>query len=142
MWPFLENPDQVLQETGNSQGPTHSKLAECGGKLSRLGQVIQTEWYLLPDVFQLICTKWHQPQVDLFAMKLIRFVSPVPNFLPMAVDALSLPWDYLDPYACPPKISLVFWIVSIESDLRVAEASPLGTFSWSYTSLQRLLLNP
>ena len=41
-------------------------------KLSRLGQTIQTEWSLLPEVFQ--------PQIDLFATrfnKLAQFVSPV-----------------------------------------------------------------
>ena len=36
-------------------------------KLSRLGQSIHTEWSLHPDVFQAICSRWYQPQVDLFA---------------------------------------------------------------------------
>ena len=36
-------------------------------KLSRLGQTIQTEWSLHPEVFQTIFSQWHQPQVDLFA---------------------------------------------------------------------------
>ena len=66
-------------------------------KLSRLGQTIQTEWSLLPEVFQAICSRWHQPQIDLFATrfnnKLPQFVSPVPDSLAVAVDALSLPWD-------------------------------------------------
>ena len=52
-------------------------------KLSRLGQTIQTEWSLHPEVFQAICSRWHQPQVDLFATrfnnKLPQFVSPVPD---------------------------------------------------------------
>ena len=38
-------------------------------KLSRLGQNIQTEWYLLPEVFQSICSRWCQPQIDLFATR-------------------------------------------------------------------------
>ena len=50
-------------------------------KLSRLGQTIQTEWSLHPEVFQAICDRWHQPQVNLFATrfnnKLPQFVSPV-----------------------------------------------------------------
>ena len=29
---------------------------------SRLGQIIQTEWSFLPEVFQLICKRWHLPQ--------------------------------------------------------------------------------
>ena len=55
-------------------------------KLSRLGQIIQTEWSLHPEVFQAICCQWHQHQVDLFATrfsdKLPQFVSPVPICIP------------------------------------------------------------
>ena len=38
-------------------------------KLSRLGQTIQTGVSLHPEVFQAICSWWHQPQVDLFATR-------------------------------------------------------------------------
>ena len=52
-------------------------------KLSRLGRTIQTEWSLHPEVFKAIYSRWHQPQVDLFATrfnnKLSNFVSPVPD---------------------------------------------------------------
>ena len=79
-------------------------------KLSRLGQTIQTEWSLLPEVFQILCSKWHRPQLDLFATrfnnKLPQFVSPVPDPLAIAVDALSLPWEDLDAYAFPPTAIL------------------------------------
>ena len=79
-------------------------------KLSRLGQTIQTEWSLLPQVFQAICSRWHRPQIDLFATrfnnKLPLFVSPVPDPLATAVDALSLPWEDLDAYAFPPAAIL------------------------------------
>ena len=82
------------------------QLNVVADKLSRLGQTIQTEWSLLPEVFQAICSKWHQPQIDLFATrfnnKLALFVSPVPDPLATAVDALSLPWEDLDAYAFPP----------------------------------------
>ena len=74
-------------------------------KLSRLGQTIQTEWSLHREVFQAICSQWHQPLVDLFATrfnnKLPQFVSPVPDPQAWAVDALSLSWEDLDPYAFP-----------------------------------------
>ena len=57
----------------------------------------------LKVVFQLICTRWHWPQIDLFAVrfnnKLLQFVSPVPDPLAWAVNALSLPWEDLDSYA-------------------------------------------
>ena len=79
-------------------------------KLSRLGQTIQTEWSLLPEVFQQLCNQWHRPQIDLFATrfnhKLPQFVSPVPDSLAIAVDALTLPWDDLDAYAFPPTAIL------------------------------------
>ena len=67
-------------------------------KLSRLGQTIQREWSLLPEIFQALCRRWHRPKIDLFATrfnKLPLFVSPVPDPLAAAVDALSLPWEDL-----------------------------------------------
>ena len=82
------------------------RLNVVADKLSTLGQVIQTKWSLLPEVFQAVCNRWHRPQIDLFATrfnnKLPQFVSPVPDSLATAVDALSLPWEDLDAYAFPP----------------------------------------
>ena len=70
------------------------RLNVVADKLSRLGQTIQTEWSLLPAVFQAICNRWHQPQIDLFATrfnnKLPQFVSPVPDTMATAVDAAIL----------------------------------------------------
>ena len=86
------------------------RLNVIADKLSRLGQTIQTEWSLHPAVFQAVCARWHQPQVDLFATrfnnKLPQFVSPVPDPQSWAVDALSLSWEDLDPYAFPPAAIL------------------------------------
>ena len=86
------------------------RLNVIADKLSRLNQTIQTEWSLLPDIFQRLCSKWHRPQIDLFATrfnhKLPRFVSPVPDTLAVAVDALTLPWEDLDAYAFPPTALL------------------------------------
>ena len=45
------------------------RLNVIADKLSRLGQTIQTEWSLNPEVFQAICHWWHQPTVDLFATR-------------------------------------------------------------------------
>ena len=82
------------------------RLNVIADKLSRLGQTIQTEWSLLPEVFEAICSRWQWPQIDLFATsfnnKLPQFVSPMPDLLAIAVDALSLPWEDLDAYAFPP----------------------------------------
>ena len=59
-----------------------ARLNVVADKLSRLGQIIQMEWSLLPEVFQTISSKWHRPQIDLFATrfnnKLPQFVSPAP----------------------------------------------------------------
>ena len=86
------------------------RLNVVADKLSRLGQTIQTEWSLLQEVFQTICSRWHRPNIDLFATrfnnKLPQFVSPVPDPLATAVDALSLPWEDLDAYAFPPAAIL------------------------------------
>ena len=86
------------------------RLNVIADKLSRLGQTIQTEWSLHPEVFPAICSRWHQPQVDLFATrfnnKLPQFVSPVPDPQAWAVDALSLSWENLDPYTFPPAAIL------------------------------------
>ena len=46
-------------------------------KLSRLGWTIQTEWSLLQEVFQAICSRWHRSQRDLFAT---RFNNKLPLF--------------------------------------------------------------
>ena len=82
------------------------QLNVIADKLSRLGQTIQTEWFLHPEVSKAICSRWHQPQVDLFATRfnntLPQIVSPVPDPQAWAVDALSLSWENLDPYAFPP----------------------------------------
>ena len=104
MCPFVDNLDLVYQETSDSQSPTHPRPAERGSRQAI--QAIQTEWSLLQEVFQTICSRWHRPQIDLFATrfnnKLPLFVSPVPDTLATAVDALSLPWEDLDAYAFPP----------------------------------------
>ena len=51
-----------------TQSTTHPRLNVIADK-SRLGQTIQTEWSLHTEVFQAICSRWHQPQVDLFATR-------------------------------------------------------------------------
>ena len=84
--------NQVTLKTQHIPG----RLRVVTDKLSRLGQTTQTEWSLLQEVFQAICNRWYWPQIDLFAIwfnnKLPLFVSPVPDPLATAVDALSLPW--------------------------------------------------
>ena len=94
-------------------------------KLSRLGQTIQTEWSLLQEVFQALCSRWHRPEIDLFATrfnnKLPQFVSPVPDPLAVAVDALSFHWEDLDAYAFPPT-ALLSKVVEKVTGLSMQEA--------------------
>ena len=109
--PTMENLDPVYQAASNSQSPTHSRPAERGSRQAiQTRPTIQTGWSLLPEVFQAICSRWHRPQIDLFATnfnnKSPLFVSLVPDPLASAVDALSLPWEDLDAYAFPPAAIL------------------------------------
>ena len=97
----------LWSQDGTCSNRQHYSMAD---KLSRLGQTIQTEWSLLQEIFQAICSRWHRPQIDLFAPrfnnKLPQFVSPVPDSLAVAVDALSVPWEDLDAYVFPPAAIL------------------------------------
>ena len=91
------------------------QLNVIADKLSRHNQLIQTEWSLSQQVFNLLCSRWFRPQVDLFATrfnpKLPKFVSPVPDPAAWAVDAMSLSWETLDAYAFPP-VSLLNQVIS------------------------------
>ena len=120
------------------------RLNVVADKLSRLGQIIQTEWSLLPEVFQTICCRWHQPQIDLFATrfnnKLPQFVSPVPDSMAIAVDSLSLPWEDLDAYAFPP-IALLGKVVEklqdspCKSIILIAPGWPNMPWFWDLVSM-------
>ena len=76
--------------------PTHSRPAERGSRQAIQARPDHPEWFLLPEVFHSICSRWHRPKIDLFAMrfnnKFLLFVSPVPDPLATAVDALSRLW--------------------------------------------------
>ena len=95
------------------------RLNAIADKLSRQGQVIQTEWSLHQEVFDLLIQTWHRPQVDMFATKynckLAQYVSPVPDPSAWAGDALTVSWKNLDMYAFPP-VSLLGKVFSKLSD--------------------------
>ena len=112
-------------------------------KLSRQGQTIQTEWFLLPEVFQTICSRWHQPQKDLFATrfnnKLPLFVSPVPDPLASAVDALSGSED-LNAYAFPPTAILGKVVEKLQDSpciriILIAPRWPNMPWSWDLVAM-------
>ena len=95
------------------------RLNVIADKLSRQGQVIQTEWSPHQEVFNLLVQTWHLPQVDMFATKynhkLPQYVSPVPDPNAWTVDALTVSWENMDMYAFPP-VSLLGKVVSKLAD--------------------------
>ena len=120
------------------------RLNVIADKLSRHNQLIQTEWSFSQHVFNLLCSRWAQPQVDLFATrfnnKLPKFVSPVPDQTAWAVDALSLSWGNLYVYAFPP-VSLLNQVVSKVMDqgchrmILIAPGWPNMPWFWDLVSL-------
>ena len=120
------------------------RLNVVADKLSRLGQTIQTEWSLLPEVFQALCSRWHQPQIDLFATrfnhKLPLFVSPLPDPMATAVDALSLSWENLDADAFPPTAILGKVVEKLQDSpyqrlIVIAPGWPYMTWFWDLVEM-------
>ena len=107
--PSVENPDLVFQKTGYSKSPTHSRPAECGSRQAILARPDHSNRVVspprgLPNNMQMVAPTPDRPicyDKSLFNNKMAQFVSPVPDPLAWAVDALSLPWEDLDPYAFP-----------------------------------------
>jgi hypothetical protein len=82
--------------------------------LSRSLATVNTEWELLQVIFNAISLLWGHPHLDLFATslnhKLDIFVSPVPDPLAYAVDAMSISWKGMFAYAFPPFRSFKRWL--------------------------------
>jgi hypothetical protein len=101
---------EVLQLCAASD--IHLLVRHIPGRLNVLAdglsrtQVLPTEWTLHTEIFRLIHGVFPSMEIDLFATRLNRklekFVSPVPDPLAIAVDALSLDWEGKDLYAFPP----------------------------------------
>ena len=101
MCPSMENLDLVYQSSSNSQRPTHSRPAERGSRQTILFRPDHSNRLVPPSRgLQHNMQQVARPQIDLFATrlnnKLPLFVSPVPDPLATAVDALSLAWEDLD----------------------------------------------
>ena len=111
----LETSVLVSPQRYSSEVSAHSRSLECNGRQAFQTQPSdQTEWSL-SQVFNIWCSRWARPHVELFATrfnhKLPKFVSPVPDPTAWAVDALSPPWENLDVYTFPP-VSLLGHIIS------------------------------
>jgi len=74
--------------------------------VSRSLAPVNTEWELLQVIFNAISLLWGRHHLDLFATslnhKLYTFVSPVPDSLAYAVDAMSISWKGMFAYAFSP----------------------------------------
>ena len=74
--------------------------------LSRPNQPISTEWSLRPEILNRIFQFWGTLLVDMFVTVhntlLLQFISPIPEPLALAVDALSQDWQGRSMYTFPP----------------------------------------
>ncbi|XP_060077873.1 uncharacterized protein LOC132557392 [Ylistrum balloti] len=114
--------------------------------LSRSWSPIITEWTLNRSIFRAICMVWETPLVDLFAtalnFQIQTFVSPVPDPMAWAVDALSLSWDGLLAYALPP-FNLLGRVLQkvMEHDCSVLLIAPLWPRQPWFPALLDLLID-
>ena len=112
--------------------------------LSRQGQVLKTEWHLNQEMFQWICSRspFGTPTIDLFANKfnkqLARYMSPCPDTLAVAVDALTSDWPDEVLYAFPPWAILDRFVIKChqEQPLRLILVAPLLTSAAWYPPLR------
>ena len=107
-------------------------------RLSRKGQIMQTEWSLHPQVFKDICKYLYTPMIDAFATaynaKLPIYFSPVPDEAAYQVDALSAIWTGFTFYAFPPVQLLTKLLLKIAAEpcqvLLVAPFWPSQIWFW------------
>ena len=149
----LETSVLVSSQRNSFEVSAHSRSLECNSSQAFQMQLSdQTEWSL-SQVFNIWCSRWARPHVELFATrfnhKLPKFVSPVPDPTAWAVDALSPPWENLDVYTFPP-VSLLGHIISKVMDqgchrmIPLLQGGPtcLGFGIWSVLSVQILFRLP
>ena len=135
LWKLLSWRNLTHILLGAKHIPGH--LNAIADKLSWHRQVIQTEWSLLQEVFDQLCSRWHTPQVDLFAIrfnnKLPLFVSPVPDQTGWRVDVLSLQWKELDVSSSisprPGGLQGCRWMILISPGWPQVENLPTQPFS-------------
>ena len=92
----IENLDLVHQKSSNSKSPTHSRPAECGRRQAIQARPDHPNRVVspsggLPSNMQQVAPASNRP-ICHEVQQQVAFVSPVPDPLATAVDALSLPW--------------------------------------------------
>ena len=97
------------------------KLNVRADAMSRMNQILATEWSILQSVLIPLWELWGVPSVDLFATrdnhKLPRFVSPVPDSMAWKTNALIFCWSNLYAYAFPPWEILGEVLLKIKDDI-------------------------
>ena len=75
-------------------------------RLSRMLKPVPTEWCLNQTIANLVFSMSGYPSIDLFETslnnRLPAYVSPIPDSKALAMDTLSVSWDYIHGYAFPP----------------------------------------
>ena len=98
-------------------------------RLSRLDRPLKTEWALDQSVANSVFQMLNYPNVGLFATqfsnKLPLYVSPVPDNHALAMDSLSMNWNYLYACAFPPRILIPSVLAKIrQSQCRIVLFGP------------------
>ena len=107
MLPFPLEGDRALVSASHQPADLHilGKMHVIANLLSRKDQTLPTEWSLNLETTRHLFLLWGSPQVDFFAtrwnIKLLTFVSLVPDPQALMVDALSLSWQKLWAYTFP-----------------------------------------
>ena len=135
----------------NKQGETHSpnlcvevwqilhrcleynvviRVRHIPGKFSRIDKPLKIEWPLNQSKANSILQMLNYPNVDPFATrfnhKLLLYVSAVPDNHALAIDALSMNWNLLHAYACPPTIQIPSVLAKIrQSRCKIFLIAPL-----------------
>ena len=105
-----------------------------------------TEWMLNKTVFQALVDMWGVPEIDLFASRLnhqvAAYVAWKPDPEAVAIDSLSLQWDYLLLYAFPPfsLIGRVLRKIELEHCEGIVVVPYWTTQPW-YSKLTRMLID-
>ena len=128
----------MLQETSNSQGLPHSRLAECGSRKAiqarpdHPNRVVSPSRGLPVDMHQVAPTS-NRPFCN--EVQQVTSVSPVLDSLAWTMDALSLPWEDLNPYVFTPvaildKVVAKLRDYSCRRIILLLQGSPTCPWTW------------
>ena len=151
-YPLLEGATKILlwcQHHKITLTASHlaGKLNVLADALSRADKAIPTEWSLKPHLASRVREIGDMPLLDLFATRRNKrapmFVSPFPDPLAWAVDALSFKWDALHAYAFPPfpLINEVLEKVASSDNCRIVLVAPKWSSQRWYPKLLQLLVD-